>query len=628
MISSCLALLACGLLGGLAPSQSLSKSPHPADRLPPPQFRDVAKEWGLEANGSRVVLGDLNGDGWLDAIVDTERVFLQDAELAQGATAGLRFVDFGPCGLDRDPSRTTHGGDPEASTPRKADFIVLGDVDNDGDLDVFSGIRAELEFWKRDPDKTGEPLRDDQGKRVPSKPDSGFRSRIYLNDGHGKFLPAPESDLSQAAESSTCATFVDYDLDGILDLFVGSWYVSYGWSLDAYPDRLYRGLGDGRFDDVTEQAGLLTERAAGTRQSSKPTYGVAAADWDLDGDQDLFVCGYGRRWNLHWRNLGDGRFEEIGESTAFDGDVVRSGHYPSAVRRSPEKPFRSNGNTFDVALADFDHDGDVDAFLADITHWWAGSSSDRSQLLVNRGRDEAFRFDRTEALALPRTHAADRWNQGDISAAWVDVDGDGWLDLALGSSDYPDDQRLRIFRNENGQRFEDKTIDWAIDWVGAAQFSVGDIDRDGDPDFLMGRSLARLKKEARDALGSDVGLLVNESERGPWLTLELVGSGAGSTKGKGGANRQGIGARVEIQIGDRRLVRIVQGGAGHGGRQDPAPILLGLRPPSSVGQNESYKITVHWPNSARSTTEHEIAPNPKHAHVRLHESGTTVPVSR
>lgn len=577
------------------------------------RFRDVARDFGLEADGARVVWGDLDGDGWLDAIVDRDRVFLQRP------AASPRFVE-----------RVDHGLtiDPETEGKRRADFIVLGDVDSDGDLDVFSGVRLELEFWKRDPENEGAPLVDDDGERVPQKPDAGFRSRIYLNDGSGHFTAAPGSDFADPATTSTCATFLDYDLDGNLDLFVGNWYVSYGWSVDAYDDRLYRGLGDGRFEDVTEKAGLILEREAGTRRSARPTYGVAAADWDADGDQDLFVCGYGRQWNLHWRNRGDGTFEEIGESTGFDGDANRSGHYPPVVRRRTESPFRSNGNTFDVALGDFDEDGDLDAFLADITHWWAGSSSDRSQLLVNQGSDEAFRFERPGSLGIERDHV-ERWNQGDIAAAWADLDGDGWLDLLLGSSDYPDDQRLRCFRNDSGAGFEDHTDALGVDWIGAAQFSVGDVDRDGDPDLLVGRSLFRLGAEARKALGPEVGLLLNPSAGARWLTIELVGNGPG------GANRQGIGARVEVAHGNRTLHRIVQGGSGHGGRQDPAQLLIGLGPAPEASPSAgagsadpTVRVIVHWPNSARTRTEHPIGLSGAHTEVRLGEDGSSTPLSR
>lgn len=574
------------------------------------RFRDVAGDFGLEAEGARVAWGDLDGDGWLDAIVDRHRVFVQRP------TATPRFVEQLDHGLDVDP---------DVEGERRADFVVLGDVDADGDLDVFSGIRLELEFWQRDPENEGAPLVDDAGERVPQKPDAGFRSRIYLNDGSGRFTAAAGSDLANPATTSTCATFLDYDLDGNLDLFVGNWYVSYGWSVEAYDDRLYRGLGDGRFEDVTAKAGLVLEREAGTRGSARPTYGVAAADWDADGDQDLFVCAYGRQWNLHWRNRGDGTFEEIGESTGFDGDANRSGHYPPIVRRGTESPFRSNGNTFDVALADFDDDGDLDAFLADITHWWAGSSSDRSQVLVNQGSDEAFRFERPGTLGIEREHV-DRWNQGDIAAAWADLDGDGWLDLLLGSSDYPDDQRLRCFWNDSGRGFEDRTQALGLDWIGAAQFSVGDVDRDGDPDVLTGRSLFRLDAETRKALGPEVGLLLNPTDDARWLTIELAGNGPG------GANRQGIGARVEIDLTDRTLHRIVQGGAGHGGRQDPAELLVGLgplpeSPPADAAESgqPTVLITVFWPNAARTRTEHLVEVVGPHTAVRLGEDGSAAP---
>jgi hypothetical protein len=132
------------------------------------------------------------------------------------------------------------------------------------------------------------------------------------------------------------------------------------------------------------------------RGSHKPTYGTAAADWEDDGDPDLFSLSYGRQWNLHWRNDG-GKFTEIGETTRFDGDDDESGVYPAEFHpdgRRAELPFRSNGNSFDATFADYDNDGDLDCVVSEYTHAWAGPSSDVTSVLTNTGKEGGYRFER------------------------------------------------------------------------------------------------------------------------------------------------------------------------------------------------------------------------------------------
>jgi len=100
-------------------------------------------------------------------------------------------------------------------------------------------------------------------------------------------------------------------------------------------------------------------------ESSGRTVTAELGDFDGDGRQDLLGISYGRQWNRQWRNLGKGKFEEIGIETGFAGDGITHGRYPERVRakgRKDEDPFRSNGNTFDCAVADFDNDGDLDLY--------------------------------------------------------------------------------------------------------------------------------------------------------------------------------------------------------------------------------------------------------------------------
>jgi hypothetical protein len=504
-------------------------------------FTDVARELGLAGVPSgRATFVDLDGDGALDVVLDRCHVFLQ---------RGGRF-------------------EPAPGLPWTPSVVLFADFDGDGDMDCFAGMHCtpEKKEWR----------------------DHGRSNAIFLNDGKGGWT---EIDPRMPRTSVTSACALDYDRDGILDLFVGSEYVAYGESLRAYPDRLYRGRGDGAFEDVTARAGLLTDDEPGHRRSSKPTYGVAHGDWDGDGWQDLWVCTYGRQWNFLWRNNGDGTFTDVAAATGFDGDADRSGRYPPEARREDEPPFRANGNTFDCAIDDFDNDGDMDCILAEITHWWAGPSSDLTSLLVNQGRGAGNRFER-RAGAFPRARV-ERWNQGDIHAGWIDFDNDGLLDALIASSDYPDRQELKLYRQRAGHTFGEPTL---FDWEGAGQISVGDFDNDGDQDILVGRSLARLPEERAQALGVSCALFRNDAGRANhWLQVVCIG------KGK---NRFGIGCRARVTTPDGvTQTREIRCGRGHAGHSDPPVAHFGLG-----GHLEVARLEVAWQDAAGSISVLERVP--------------------
>lgn len=533
-----------------------------------PRYVDVAGDKGLEAGDAhRNVFVDLDGDRWPDAVIHNERVYRNVAD----PRGGRRFLRLG-------------AGLAEA----RPDLLLFADLDDDGDQDA-------LVSWRLDPS-------------APGWHDAGRRSQVRLFDyqvrDDGVARITSRATFTLPPEPLTCAAFLDYDLDGRLDLVTAGDYLAGGGPLEAYPVRLYRGLGDGRFQEATDAAGLTLRREAGRPDSRRPVYGLSTADLDGDGWPDILVCAYGRQRNLLYLNRGDGTFAEVGQASGFAGDEDTSGLYPAETKRwfaerygqarEDEQPFRSNGNTFDAPVVDVDNDGDLDVFLAEITHAWAGPSSDRSALLENLGQQGAALRLRRHPDAVPRRHATPDWNQGDLYAGWTDADLDGWPDLLLSSGDYPDDQRLRLFRQTAPRVFADVTAAAGIDVDNAAQLSLADYDRDGDQDVLNGYTNMRLPAERREGRVLRPVLLENRApRRGHWISLRLVGRGAAA----GGSNRDAIGARVVVVSADLQQTREVPGGLGHAGHQDARELCFGLGDRARVD-----RVVVRWPTRAGSVS--------------------------
>ncbi|MGD9643411.1 MAG: CRTAC1 family protein [Elusimicrobiales bacterium] len=528
------------------------------------RFTDEAAPAGLAGvSAQNPAWADLNGDGWPDVVLGSTHggkntyVFLS----TPAAGAGRAFYDFtAESGLNAAPAPST--------APRAGSALVFGDADNDGDLDVFSARYSEFEKPKASP--AGEITRGADGNPVYETPDDGLRSALLLNDGAGRFVHLERAGVENPPETTTSAAFLDYNNDGVLDLYAGNWYREYGVSFLCYPSRLYKGLGNGMFEETTAAAGLLTTATEGRPDSSRPVYGVSHCDWDNDGLVDLLVPAYGRQGNRLWRNNGNGTFRDAGPESGFDGDAVRHGRYPEGVKRKPEPEWRSHGNTFSAACADYDNDGDLDVFLAEITHGWAGEASDRSSVLENQGKKKGFAFRRRPEL-LYRVHQDTRnWNQGDMRASWADFDNDGLLDLLLASGDYPDGQYLRLFRQVKLRKFRDITAEAGLEWESSGGVSVADYDRDGDLDILAGKSWMRQPAHRRGPLPAPALLRNGLANGNHWLTIKLEGRGAGAT------NRGGVGVRVTVKAGRLLQTREIHTSQGHAGLADEQLLHFGL----------------------------------------------------
>lgn len=588
-------------------------------------FEDITKESGLaeqDVVGIRLSGADLDGDLRPELFVRS----MAGAGRREDFTSGKRLLfvlkaKSGPKGFAFDDItqssamlQTRDGAD-----GRQAHVVVYGDADNDGDVDVFAGNSLPID-----------PAADKQ---------PGDSSELMVNDGLGHFSLAKTQTFAdpELRKSLTSASFVDYDRDGNLDLWLG--YSTWGPKGADLPvaDQLLRGDGKGGFSIVTAAEGLMTlpwkkqsDVEAGTVH--RITWGTAACDVNGDGAPDLLGVSYGRYFNSLWLNGVFGsngpRFGDVRDETGFgrDDDDDWTSNWNAqcycqenpkaadcATCKAPEvncpalkkafggayrwnhatdrKAYRLGGNTGTAACADLDRDGDLDFVFGSIVHPDVGRSSDPLRIALNDGQPlPQLSHLKSETSGLKHTFPGGQADDvGDMTLAVADFDNDGRLDILVASSDYPG-TKAKLFMQQDDGKYVEFTGPAGLKHPHAISPVVADFDRDGDLDVVMGHSRARCSMSPEECYPNEQvhafrNLAANQAN---WLQIQLVGTG--------GSNRSAIGARVRVKAGGQWQMQELGGGFGHFGMHNDLVLHFGL------GANCAVEaVEVRWPDAAGTT---------------------------
>ena len=401
------------------------------------KFTDVTDEAGVGDTGFGlgVAIGDYNSDGYPDIFVN----------------------NYGPDVLYHNNGDGTFTDATKKAGLAGDDYFAAGaaflDCDGDGDLDLYVSNYLEFTYDLYGPRyMRGVPVYRDP-RQYPAAPDF-----LYRNNGNGTFTNiSEESGIAQHRGWGMGMVCADYDNDGDTDIFIAN---------DESANFLFQNDGSGKFEEV----GLIAGIAYDLHGDEHGSMGVDCGDFDSDGRLDFLVTSYQSQLASLYRNLGDGTFQDV---TLLTG--AGTGTFPNVTW----------GNT----IADFDNDGDRDIFIAcghlqDNIEKYSDSSTYFQQniLLLNNG----------EGKFLDASNAS----------------GEGML----------------VKRSSRGAAFDD-------------------LDNDGDVDAVIVNS-----REKPTILRNDT------SNTNGWLHVRLQGAKT---------NRDGVGASVTLVAGDLTLVDEVHAGRGY-----------------------------------------------------------------
>lgn len=484
--------------------------------------------WAPEVMGSGGAFMDFDGDGALDIYL------VQGGPLPESAkTERLtnRLFRQKADGSFADVTETSGLGNTGYGTG-----VAVGDIDNDGLVDLYVGNYGA--------------------------------DALYRNTGGGKF-----EDITKRAGIvddgwTASIAFCDYDADGFLDVYVSHYVVhdatkkcvsSSGatdycspQSFDYEADTLYHNDGDGTFTDVSTKAGIADIRA--------PGLGVLCQDFTGDGLLDFYVANDGEA-NQLWENAGDGTFA--------DQAIIMG-----AALNSFGRPEASMG----VALGDVDGDSDFDLFMTHLIN-------ETNTLYLNDG---TWGF---EDVTSARGLGAASLEFTGFGTAFVDLDHDGDLDLAVvngrvdQNTPHPNaklDDYWNLYaepnfllENDGAGKFTDIS-ERGGRFTSVVEISrglvLGDVDRDGDYDFLVTNTAGRARLFRNDAPREGKSLMVRAHDPAH--------------------RRDAYGAIVTVTAGDKRYTRIANPAYSYLVSNDPSAH-FGIPSASRVDS-----IHVRWPDGS------------------------------
>jgi uncharacterized membrane protein len=483
----------------------------------------AGKKYLPETLGSGCAFFDYDGDGWPDILLINSKDF---TPRGRRSIAALYHNNHNGTFTD-----VTRGSGLDVEMYGMG--VAVADYDNDGRDDVY--ITA---------------LEGD---------------RLFHNEGNGKFRDVTKTAGINNANFGTSAAWFDYDRDGKVDLFVANYvqwtrehdlWCSLDGSTKSYctPEsykgtrsRLYHNLGNGRFQDVSERAGV--------GDPTSKSLGITVLDYNGDGWPDLFVAN-DTQPNKLYRNLRNGTFKEEGMTAgvAYGEDGIARG-------------------AMGADAGDYDHSGRPHLLVGNFSNQMLGLyHNEGNGLFVDEAPSSTV--GRASLLKLA------------FGVFFFDYDLDGEADIFAANGHIEDEigrvqpkvsyrESPLLFRNLGNRKFDNVTAGMGAAFnreIVARGAAYADYDHDGDLDLLISTNNGPAILYRNDG-----------GNRNHWLCMRLAG-----TK----SNRDGIGAVVRVTSPSGKQWQMVRSGSSYCSQSDLA-LTFGL------GNDRSASVEIDWPSGTK-----------------------------
>jgi len=492
-------------------------------------FLDVAKNVGIVSRNMSggVIIDDFNNDNYLDIVTSSWSL-----------DEPMHYYLNNTRGGYKDHSKSSEIGRFNGGLS-----MIQADYDNDGDVDIFVLRGAWMHQYGRQPNS------------------------LLRNNGDDTFTDVTIKSGLYSEFPTQAGTWNDFNNDGYLDLFIGN----ESSSSESYPSELYINNQDGTFKNVAQAAGCDIKSFI---------KGVTSADYDNDGDIDLFLSGMNKK-KILLKNTG-----------------IKNGipQFTDATNQAGLAGI--SALTFPTWFWDYDNDGWQDIFVCgykfegsisgNIAKEELGITNDGSKMYLYHNNHDGTFTDVSKVAGLSKSVFS-------MGANFGDIDNDGFLDMYLGTGnpDYKSLSPNKLFRNMANGQFADVTVSSRLGNLQKGHgIAFNDLDNDGNTDIFIEVGGAYIGDSFNNSLYLNPGQNNNS-----WIKMQLEGTDS---------NRSAIGTKVKVSFKEngisRSVYRVVNSGGSFGASS--------LRMEIGVGQAKVIdQVEVTWPKSRKKQVFKNIQPN-------------------